>query len=171
MAVDTAAGELRSRAWLVVACFAATVAFGLTLLFAFEPDVQGIDADELVERKGEARAFLIADLFFPVIYGLLSPIAQLRFGAALAAAKGESQSPRWIVASAVLLAGAAVFDLAENVLLLSATGSESQGRVDAAHAVAVPKVVLFVAGALLALLVLARAMSVLRRGETDRLRA
>jgi hypothetical protein len=166
-----ARGELRSSAQLVGACFAATLAFGLVLLFAFEPDVQGIDAEELVARSGDARAFLIADLFFPLLYGVLAPIAQLRFGAALAASEGEPRPPRWIVAAAVLLAGAAVFDLTENVLLLSATGSESPGRVDAAHAVAVPKLALFVAGALLALLVLARAISVIRRGETDRSRA
>jgi hypothetical protein len=159
--------ELRSRAWLVVVCFALTLAYGLLLAFAFEPDVQEIDVAELVDRRGDARAFLIADLFFPLLYGLLSPIAQLRFGAALRGRGGpnESRPPRWIIAAALLLAGAGLFDLTENVLLLSATGSESQGTVDAAHTVAVPKVILFVAGALLALLVLARAVSVLRRGR------
>ena len=153
---------LRPRAWTVVAAFALTLAYGLLLTLAFEPDVQEIDAAELVERRGDARAFLIADLFFPLIYGLLSPIAQWRFGSAL----GEGPRPAaWIIAAAALLAGAGIFDLTENALLLSATDSGSQDTVDAAHAVAVPKIVLFVAGALLALAVLARAIMVLRRGE------
>src|SRR5919106_1001643 len=94
----TGQSELRSRALFVVACFATTLAFGLVLLFAFDPDVQGIDADELVERAGDARAFLIADLFFPLLYGVLSPIAQLRFGAALRGrgGPGGSRPPRWV---------------------------------------------------------------------------
>lgn len=132
--------ELRSRAWLVVACFVATLAFGLVLLLAFDSDIQQIDAAELVDRAGDARAFLIADLFFPLFYGLLTAVAQLRFGAALSRVEGagDGRPPGWIVASAVLLVGAGIFDLAENVLLLTATGSESQGAVDVAHAVAIP---------------------------------
>jgi hypothetical protein len=149
----------------VVGCFVATIAFGLVLLLAFDTDIQQIDAAELVDRAGDARAFLIADLFFPVFYALLSPVAQWRFGAALRANSGGSRPPGWIIAAAALLAAAGLFDWTENVLLLIATGSGSQGTVDAAHAVAVPKTIFFVAGALLALGVLARAVMVLRRPE------
>jgi hypothetical protein len=155
--------ELHSRARLVVIAFVATVAFGLFLLLAFDRDIQSIDAAELVDRAGRARAYLIADLFFPVFYGLFTAVAQLRFGAALSRAEGgDSRPPGWIMASAALLLGAGIFDWAENVLLLIATDSGSQGTVDAAHTVAVPKLSLFYAGAVLALFVLARAIRVLR---------
>jgi hypothetical protein len=156
--------ELRSRALLVLVLFGATLAYGLLLLFAFDTDIQQINAPELADRSDDARAFLIADLFFPVFYGVLSPFVQLRFGAVLSS---DNRPPGWIIATAALLAGAGLFDWAENVLLLIATGSGSQGPVDAAHAVAIPKIVLFVPGALLALFVLARAIKVLRRPDSD----
>jgi hypothetical protein len=161
--------QLRSRALLVLVCFGATLAYGLLLLFAFDTDIQQINAAELVDRSDDARAFLIADLFFPVFYGVLSPFAQLRFGAVLSSNQdaGDNRPPGWIIATAVLLAGAGLFDWAENVLLLIATGSGSQGTVDAAHAVAIPKTGLFVPGALLALFVLARAIKVLRHPDPD----
>jgi hypothetical protein len=159
----TAPSELRARAWAVVGCFAATLAFGLLLLIFFEPDVQEVDAAELADRAGEARAYLIADLFFPLFYGVLSPIAQLRFGAATRRAEGGDDRPAgFVIAAAVLLAGGGLFDWAENTLLLTAVDSESQSTVDVAHAVAIPKLVLSVAGALLALVVLWRAVAVLR---------
>ncbi len=41
-------GDVRPRAKAVLACFAATIALGIVLLVAFEPDVQTIDAAELV---------------------------------------------------------------------------------------------------------------------------
>ena len=154
----------RARAWAVVGCFAATVAFGLMLALAFEPDVQEVDAAELVARSDDARAFLVADLFFPLLYGVLSPIAQWRFGRSLTGAS----PPRWVAAAALLLAAAAACDLTENVLLLSSTDSESPGTVDAAHAIAVPKLAFFVAGALLAVAVLVRALVELRRGAAGR---
>jgi hypothetical protein len=161
--------ELRSRALFVAVCFGATLAYGLLLLFAFDTDIQQIDAAELADRTADARAFLIADLFFPVFYAVLSPIAQLRFGVALSSDRdaGNNRPPGWIIATAALLAGAGLFDWAENVLLLIATGSGSQGTVDAAHAVAIPKTVLFVSGALLALFLLARAIKILRRPDPD----
>lgn len=152
----------RTRAWAVVACFAASVAYGLVLLVFFEPDVQEAGASELVAREDDARAFLIADLFFPLIYGVLSPLVQWRFGQALTG----GSPPRWIAAGAALLATGALCDLTENVLLLTATGSPSPGTVDAAHAVAVPKVVFFVAGAVIAVAVLARAIVEVRRLTT-----
>jgi hypothetical protein len=161
--------ELRSRALLVVVCFGATLAYGLLLLFAFDTDIQQINAAELADRSDDARAFLIADLFFPVFYGVLSPFAQLRFGAVLSSHQdaGDNRPPGWIIATAALLAGAGLFDWTENVLLLIATGSGSQGTVDVAHAVAIPKTVFFVSGALLALFVLARAIKVLRHPDPD----
>jgi hypothetical protein len=160
--------ELRSRAWLVVACFVATLAFGLVLLLGFDSDIQQIDAAELVDRAGDARAYLIADLFFPLFYGLLTAVAQLRFGAALSRVEGgDGRPPALIVTSAGLLVGGGIFDWAENVLLLTATGSGSQGAVDAAHAVAIPKLALSVAGAVLALVILARAIRILRGTDAE----
>jgi hypothetical protein len=150
--------DVRSRALAVVGAFVLTLAYGLLLLAAFEPDVQEASARELVARSDDARSFLIADLFFPLIYGVLSPLAQWRFGRALAG----GSPPGWIAAAALLLAGAAVCDWTENVLLLSATDRPSEGAVDAAHVVAWPKIVLFVAGALLAIAVLVRAVRELR---------
>ena len=160
--MDRGSGEApdRRRALPVVAAFVATVAYGLLLLLAFEPDVQEAGAAELVRRADEARRFLVADLFFPLIYGVLTPLAQWRFGRELTG----GSPPKWVAAAAVLLAAGAVCDLTENALLLSATGSESPGAVDAAHAIAVPKLVLFVAGAALSLAVLGRAAMALRRG-------
>ena len=155
------AGERsRGTAWPVVALFVATIAFGVFLLLVFEPDVQEADAAELVARSDDARAFLIADLFFPLIYGVLSPLAQWRFGRSLTG----GSPPVWVAAAAILLVLAALCDLSENALLLSGTDSESPGAVDAAHAIAVPKIAFFVAGAVLSVAVLVRAVVELRRG-------
>jgi hypothetical protein len=156
-AVSNREEETRARA--VVALFVATLALGIVLLVAFEPDVQTIDADELASRSDDARAFFIGDYFFIALYAVLSPIAIWRFGGAL----GSGRPPTWIMLAAWLLAGAGVFDAAENALLLSATGSSSPGTVDAAHAVAIPKTVLFVAGALFTLGVEYRAIRALAR--------
>ena len=152
--------DIRSRALAVLGAFALTLAYGLLLAAAFEADVQEAGAAELVSRSDDARSFLIADLFFPLIYGVLSPLAQWRFGRALTG----GSPPRWIAAAALLLAGAAVCDWTENVLLLTATDRPSEGAVDAAHVVAWPKIVLFVAGAVLAIVVVVRAVRELRRG-------
>jgi len=127
------------------------------LLIAFEPDIQDIDADELVARSDDARAFLAADYLFIVLYAILSPIAIWRFGTTL----GDGSPPLWIRLAPLCLA-AGVFDAIENTLLLSATDSASSGAVDAAHAVAIPKGALFVAGAALAIAALVRAIQVLR---------
>jgi hypothetical protein len=158
-AVPSAQHPARSHARAVVATLVATLALAVLLLVAFEPDVQTVGADELVARRGEARAFLIGDYVFVVVYGLLSPIAIWRFGRAL----GSGAPPRWFVLTALLLGAAGIVDAAENTLLLAATGSPSKATVDAAHALEVPKVALFAAGALLALGVNARALAVLRR--------
>ena len=161
--------ELRSRARLVVIAFAATVAFGLMLTLAFDPQVQEMDAVELADRASDARAFLIADLFFPLLYAVLAPLALWRFGAALRAGESgvDPRPPRWVIASVVLLAGAGLCDWAENALLLIATESESQGTVDAAHAMAVPKIAFSAVGAALSLPALARAIGVLRGDAPD----
>jgi hypothetical protein len=90
-----------SLARQVLVAFAATVALGMGLLVAFEPEVQTVSA----------------------------------------------------------------VDATENALLLSATGSPSEGAVDAAHALEVPKVSLFLAGAALAVVVNLRAAKALRAGD------
>ncbi|HYU59408.1 MAG TPA: hypothetical protein VEK39_01495 [Solirubrobacterales bacterium] len=149
---------IRSRALAFVGLFAATLVLGIVLLIAFEPDIQDIDADELVARSDDARAFLAADYLFIVLYAILSPIAIWRFGTTL----GDGSPPLWIRLAPLCLAAAGVFDAIENTLLLSATDSASSGAVDAAHAVAIPKVALFVAGAALAIAALVRAIQVLR---------
>ena len=145
-----ATSPLRSRAITVVALFAATLLLALVLLLAFDPGVQTISAQELADRRDDARAFLIADYGFVLLYAVLSPIAIWRFARARAAV--------------ALLAAAGLVDAVENTLLLSATGSVSEGAVDAAHALALPKFALFAAGAVLALIVYARALRTLRRG-------
>ena len=139
--------------------FAATLALGIVLLVAFEPEVQTIDADELVARADDARAFLIADYVFVVSYAILSPLVIWRFGSALTG----GSPPGWIMLTALLLIAAGLVDATENALLLSATDSESEGAVDAAHALEIPKVALFVAGTLLAIVANVRAVKALRQ--------
>jgi hypothetical protein len=151
--------EIRGRAVTVLAVFVATLALGIVLLVAFEPDVQTLDADELVTRSDDARAFLIADYFFIALYAALSPWAIWRFGAAVA----DADPAGWMKLTAVLLAAAGVADAAENTLLLSATGAVSEGAVDAAHAVAWPKVAFFIAGAVGAIAANVRAAQTLGR--------
>jgi hypothetical protein len=158
-AIPGAEGATRTRAWVVVALFVATLTLGIVLLVAFDPDVQTINAYELAVRKGDAHAFLTGDYCFVALYALLTPIAIWRFGSALSGGR----PPLWVMLAAVLLIGAGVFDLAENTLLWSAADIVSSRRVDAAHAVAIPKTVLFVGGALLALAVDYRAVRVLAR--------
>jgi hypothetical protein len=149
---------VRLRAAAVLTMLAATLALGIVLLIFFEPEVQTVDADELVARKDDARAFLAADYLFIVFYAVLSPLAAWRFGSALTG----GSPPGWIKAAALVLAAAGLVDLAENTLLLSATGSVSEDAVDAAHALEIPKVALFVAGTLLAVAVNVRAAKALR---------
>ena len=144
----------------MLAAFAATLALGLVLLVAFEPDIQTVSAAELVDRKDDARAFLIADYLFVVLYAVVSPILIWRFGLAL----GGGTVPGWIKLTAMLLVAAGVVDAVENTLLLSATDAVSDDSVDAAHALEIPKVAPFVAGALGAIATNARAAATLRRG-------
>ena len=151
--------ELKRRAWLVIALFVATVVYGVVLLAAFEPEVQDLAATELFARSDDARAFLIADLVFPLLYGVGSSIAQWRLGRRLTGAR----PPRLFIAAILALSTAAVFDLTENILLLAALASDSSGPVSVAHAIAVPKVIAFVAGAVLTLPVVARAAITLNR--------
>jgi hypothetical protein len=160
MEVDRTA-DARSRARAVLAAFAATLAVGLLLLVAFEPVVQTVSADELVERSDDARAFLIGDYVFVLLYAVLSPLAIWRFGSALA----SGSPPGWIKLTALLLVAAGLVDATENTLLFSATGSVSEGAVDAAHALEIPKVALFTAGAILAILANIRAARTLRDRE------
>ncbi len=152
------AATLRSRAVAVLVAFAATLALGIVLLVAFEPDVQTIGAEELLARSDDARRFLIADYVFIVLYAIVSPIAIWRFGGAI----GGGTPPPWVKLAAAFLIAAGFVDATENALLLSATGSLSTGAVDAAHALKIPKVALFVAGAGLAIAADVRAIKVLR---------
>jgi hypothetical protein len=103
---------------------AATVVLGIVLSIFFEPEIQTIDADELVARKDDARAFLAADYLFIVFYAVLSPLAAWRFGSALTG----GSPPRWIMAAALLLVAAGLVDATENALLVSATGSVMGSR-------------------------------------------
>ncbi len=139
--------------------FAATVALGIVLVSAFESEIQEIDANDLVARSDDARAFLIADYVFVAFYAILLPIAIWRFGSALAA----GSPPGWVKLTALCLVATGLVDATENTLLLSATGSVSEDAVDAAHALEIPKVTLFVAGALLAIVVNVQAVRELLR--------
>ena len=151
------AQDRKRRARAAVGIFLLSLAVGVTLLLAFEPEVQTVGPGELVERRAAARAFLLADFLFVALYAAVSSVAYWRFGAALSAGR----PPPWVIAAAVLLAGAGCFDAAENVLLLSATDSASPDTVDVAHALALPKIALFVGGTLLAILLQVRAVRVL----------
>lgn len=150
---------VRKWAVAVLGLLAATIASGIVLLAAFEPDVQTIDAFELVQREDDARAFLIADYFFVLLYAVLAPIAIWRFAAA-------SGGLAWMRAAALILVAAGIVDATENTLLLSAIDSIDEDAVDAAHDLEVPKVALFVSGALLALAVNFRAFRALRAPES-----
>jgi hypothetical protein len=139
-----------ARAKAVIGAFAAVLAYGIVLLVAFDPGVEQLDARELASSD-DANAFLIADLFFPLLYGGLLPLAMWRFGA-----------ERWVRVAALLLAAAGLLDWIENTLLLSATDSASEGAVDAGHVAGWVNLVVFAAGALPGLVLLARAARVLR---------
>jgi hypothetical protein len=145
-----ATSESRSRAKALLAGAATVIAYGLVLLIAFEPDVEMLDAAELA-ASDDAVPFLVADLFFPVIYGILLPLTMWRFSA-----------ERWVKVAALLFVVAGDVDWLENVLLLTATGSVSEGAVDAAHVAGWVNVVLFTAAALPGLVLLWRAIRVLR---------
>jgi hypothetical protein len=150
------AGE-RSRAGGVLGAFGASVLLGLALLVFFEPDVQQADAAELVARSDDARAFFVADYVFIVLYGIVSPLAIRRYGAEI-----EGGPQWWVTAAVLLLPLAGVVDATENALLYSATDTISADTVDFAHALAIPKIVLFVAGAACAVAVVVRAIRALR---------
>jgi hypothetical protein len=94
-----------------------------------------------------------------LLYGIAFPIAAWRLGRSLPGAR----PPWYFVAATLALATGAVFDLAENALLLTAIDRESTGLVDAAHALAIPKLAAGLSGDLLALAVVARAVLSLRR--------
>jgi hypothetical protein len=143
----------RSRAGALIAAALAVIGYGVLLLAAFDPGVEQLDAAELVERSDDAREFLIADLFFPVVYGALLPLAMWRF-----------TEQRWARVAALLLVAAAPVDWLENVLLLTATDEVSESAVDVAHVASWVNVVLFTAGALPGLVLLYRAVRVLRSG-------
>jgi hypothetical protein len=154
---DSPAGATseRSRAKALLAASAAVIAYGLVLLIAFEPDVETLDAGELA-RSDDAVPFLVADLFFPPIYGVLLPLAMWRFSAA-----------RWARVAALLFVAAGMVDWAENTLLLTSTGSPSEGAVDAGHLAGWVNIALFTAGALPGLVLVARAIrTVFRRSKT-----
>lgn len=147
-----ATSESRSRAKALLAAAAAVIAYGLVLLIAFDPSVERLDAGELSESD-DAVPFLVADLFFPVLYGVLLPLAMWRFS-----------TERWVTIAALLLFVAGDIDWLENVLLLTATDTPSEGAVDAGHVAGWVNIVLFTAGALPGLVLLWRAVQVLRAG-------
>jgi hypothetical protein len=142
---------LRSRAWALIAAVLVTVAYGVLLLVAFDPGVEQHDARELVADSDDAEAFLIADLFFPLVYGGLLPLAMWRFSA-----------DRWARVAALLLVAAAPVDWLENILLLTSTDEVSENAVDAAHVASWVNVVLFTAGAVPGLVLLVRAVQAVR---------
>jgi hypothetical protein len=152
------AAALRSRAAADLGSFAATLAVGILLVIAFDPDVQSIGAAELVARSDDARRFLIADYVFIFLYAVVSPIAIWRFGSAV----GAGTPPPWAKLAAALLVAGGIIDATENALLLSATGSLSTGAVDAAHDLKVPKLLLTAGGAVFAIVAVVRAVRILR---------
>jgi hypothetical protein len=121
---------------------AATLAYGLFLLTTFDVGVQGDSAAELVAGADEARKFLVADLAFPLFYALLLPLAALSV-----AGIDDQRAPRWVGACSAALVLGGLCDWAENVLLLASLETESPNRVDAAHAIATPKLIFCVIGA------------------------
>ena len=137
-----------------LAAVAAAVLYGLFLLRFFEVGVQQDSAAEIVARDDDARSFLVADLFFPPIYALLVPLAALAY----ARVSYEGAVPAWAKAALGCLAIAGLCDWGENILLLASLETESPNRVDAAHAVAVPKLVFFGLGTLGVLALLNRAL-------------
>lgn len=144
----------RSRAVAVLAAFGASLIVALILLVFFEPDVQTVSAEELYARRDDARAFLAGDFVFILLYGVVSPIVLWRFW--------RATGSRWAAAAAVLLACAAVVDVTEGVLLMSATDAVSEGAVDAAHGLEIPRVGLFVAGLVAAIVANVGAARLLR---------
>ena len=147
-----AAERDRAAKW-VIAAFAIALLASLALLAFFDVEVQTIDAQELAQRDGDARAFFAGDYVFIALYAVLGSWAQRRFAA--------FEPGPWRLAPPLLLLGGVV-DAVENTLLLLSTGSVHEGRVDAAHALMIPKMVLVTLGALLALLAVVRAVRVLR---------
>jgi hypothetical protein len=145
-----AATSERSRAKALLAANAAVLAFGLVLLLAFDPGVERLDAGELA-RSDDAVPFLVADLFFPLLYGALLPLAMWRFSA-----------ERWARIAALLFVAAGLIDLLENALLLTATDSPSESAVDAGHVVGWVNVAVFTAAALPGLVLLVHAIRALR---------
>ena len=137
-----------------LAAVAAAIAYGLVLLLFFEVGIQEDSAAELVARKDDARSFLVADLLFPPIYAFFVPLAALAYARQ---AYGGSE-PGWVIAAAACLAIAGLCDWGENILLLASLDTESPNRVDAAHAVAIPKLVFFGIGAAGTLVLAARAL-------------
>ena len=142
-----------------LAAVGAAFVYGIVLLLFFEVDVQQDTAAELVAHADDARSFLVADLFFPPIYALLVPLAALAF----ARRSYGGSEPFWLVAAAASLVIAGFCDWGENILLLAALDTESPNRVDAAHAIAIPKLAFFGLGTLGILALLWRAIR--ERGE------
>ena len=157
-AFDISTAPRLSRARAVLIMFAVTLTMGIVLLVAFEPEVQTIDARELVARQSDAREFLVADYLFVVLYAVLSPIAIWRFGASI----GPGSPPLWIKLTAFFLVAAGLVDATENTLLFSATDAVSEGAVDAAHSLEIPTIMLFTAGVLFAIAATVRAVRALR---------
>jgi hypothetical protein len=143
----------------VIAVFAAGIGYGLFLLLVFDPELQSADAGELFARSDDGRAFLLADLVFPFMYTGLA-LAGWRFGRLLV----DGRPPLAFVVAAYFLSITAILDITEGILLLVAIDSESADLVNFVHAMAIPKVAFFVVGIACSLVVLARAVTVVRDG-------
>ena len=133
---------------------ALAVAYGLVLLASFEVAVQQDSAADLVRHADDARSFLVADLFFPLFYALAVPLAALGF----ARRSYDGDVPGAIKAALACLPVAGICDWGENLLLLASLDTESPNRVDAAHAVAIPKLIFFAIGTVGVLALLYRAL-------------
>jgi len=142
----------RGPARFLLGTFAITLAWA-GLFLTVDPGVQGVDAEELVARAGDARAFFTVDVVFVVLYAVAGPIALWTYGRTLA---GDSNGHvlAWLAIGVVGLAAGGAFDLAENVLLLAASSHVHEFAVDLAHALAYPKYAFGGAGFLVALIAL-----------------
>lgn len=120
--------------------------------------MQTVDARGLVAVSDDAKEFFTADYVFIGLYAVLFPILLWRFSSALEQSTVRTRTR----VAALLFAAAGIADAVENALLLSATDSVSEGAVDAAHIAAIPKIALFVAASIFAVIALWRVIDEVR---------
>lgn len=143
---------------LVIGGFSAVLVSLIVLATVFEAGVQTVDARGLVAVSDDAKEFFTADYVFIGLYSVLFPILLWWFSSALEQSTVRTRTRL----AALLFVAAGIADAAEDALLLSATDAVSEGAVDAAHVVAVPKIALFVAASIFAVIALWRAIDELR---------